>query len=269
MQSYIPTLTEFSLTLLRLILIAVLILLAGRGLSLASQRIERRFTRLSDVEQMARLRTLLQTGRGVLYGLVLVIAGLMALQTLGINIAPLLAGAGVAGLAISLGAQTLIRDYIGGILILSENQFSVGDDIRVGAVEGTVEQIRLRATYLRALDGQRHIVPNGDIRVVSNCTADWARAVVDLDVAATSDMNAVMQSLERAAGQIQSDPAVKTALLEAPVAQSWVGFKDGKVLVRLLAKTVPNQHLAVAMALRRYAFEALRQDGIDVTPPTA
>ena len=102
----------------------------------------------------------------------------MVLGTLGIDIAPLLAGAGVLALAVSLGAQTLVKDSIGGLLILVENQYSIGDSIQVGAVSGEVERITLRATYLRAGNGDQYIVPNGEVRVVANQTKTWSMALV-------------------------------------------------------------------------------------------
>lgn len=192
----------------------------------------------------------------------------MALQTLGVNIAPLLAGAGVAGLALSLGAQTLIRDYLGGILILVENQFSVGDQIQVGDKSGAVERITLRATYLRALEGQLHLIPNGEMRVVSNLTQDWARAVVDLNVAFDADLSRVLRALEAAAQQAQADETIKADLLEAPQALGWIGFNDWAVQVRLMARTAPSKNRQVARVLRMHAMAALRAEGVPVAIPS-
>lgn len=252
--------------ILRLGLIGLLAFFAWRGLQLAAGQAMRYLERPdTTAEQLDRLKTLIYVGRSMGYVLILLIAGLMALQALGVNIAPLLAGAGVAGLALSLGAQTLIRDFIGGILILAENQFTIGDTIQVGAVTGSVERITLRATYLRDAEGRLYVVPNGDIRLVSNLTVGWARAVVDLNVEYRADMDKVLQALETAAQRAQADAMIKADLLESPQAVGWVDFRDRAVQVRLMAKTRPGRQWAVAMALRKYAVEALQAAGIEMT----
>lgn len=166
-----PLVSEAVGTLLRLGLIVLLFLLADRAVRLVSRRIGQRLeATVAEPEQLARLKTLLRAGRGTMVVLMAIVAGMMILYTLGVNITPLLASAGIAGLAVSLGAQMLFRDIINGIIILFEDQYLIGDTIRVGGVEGTVERITLRATHLRDADGRLHIVPNGDIRVVSHLT---------------------------------------------------------------------------------------------------
>jgi moderate conductance mechanosensitive channel len=260
--------TPWFTTALRLVLILMLALLARRSLQLAARQVEKRLEKTtSDSERFARLQTLVQVGRSVMWVLILLVAGLMALHILGIDITPLLAGAGLAGLAISLGAQSLIQDFIGGILILVENQFTVGDVINVGEVAGAVERITLRATYLRDVEGKLHLVPNGTLRTVSNLTAAWARAVVDLNVAYTAEMSNVIRALEAAAARAQEDEAIKADLLEPPQALGWIGFKDWAVQVRVMAKTRPGKQWGVTMALRRYAVEALHAEGVKVALP--
>ena len=201
--TFVSTLeTPVVMMALQLALLLALALLARFGLRLAARQVEKRLGKTTrDAERFARLQTLVQIGRGATWALIVLAAGLMALHTLGIDITPLLAGVGVAGLALSLGAQTLIKDFIGGALILIENQFSVGDVIKAGEVAGGVERITLRATYLRDIEGKLHVVPNGDIRTVSNLTAEWARAIVDLHVDFEADMSRVMRALEAAAAR--------------------------------------------------------------------
>jgi small-conductance mechanosensitive channel len=255
-------------TALRIGLIALLALLAVWSLRRVGRRAIHRLEETTpDPERLARLKTLVQVGRGVAYIMVLVVAGLMAMQALSINIAPLLAGAGVIGLALSLGAQTLIKDYIGGILILIENQFTIGDVVKVGNASGSVERITLRATHLRNYDGTLYVVPNGDIRLVSNLTAEWARAIVDLNVDYQADMGKVIRSLEMAAQKAQADGTIQPDLLEPPQAVGWIGFNDWAVQVRLVAKTKPGQQWSVATTLRRYAVEALQAEGVRVAIP--
>jgi len=253
---------------LRLALIGLLALGARWALRLGARQVERRLEKAVPAsERLDRLKTLGRFGEGLVLALVLLLAGLMALNVLNIDIAPLLAGAGVAGLALSLGAQTLIKDYIGGVLILIENQFTVGDVIRHGDVVGGVERITLRATYIRDDEGALHLVPNGDLRLVSNLTADWARAVADLNVDYHADMGKVARALDAAAQRTRDDETVKPALLEAPETLGWLGFSDWAVRVRLMAKVKPGQQWAVSRVMRQHALEALQSEGIRVAVP--
>lgn len=254
---------------LRLGVIALLTLLARGSLFVFMQQIERRLEKtVNRPERLARLQTLTQVGRGVATVIIFGFATLMSLHTIGIDIAPLLAGAGLAGLALSLGAQTLIKDFIGGVLILTENQFAIGEVIKVGEVSGNVEQITLRATYVRDGEGHRHLIPNGDLRTISNLTAEWSRAIVDLNIYSEADMGQVMRVLEEAAVQAQADPALGTNLLEPPQVIGWTGLTDWAVQVRLTAKTKPGKQWEVTRVLRRYAMEALQQAGIELSRPT-
>lgn len=255
--------------LLRLALIVLLALLAHWGVRLAVRQLARRLERtIADSERAARLKTFLLAGRSLASVLVAIIAGLTALRVLDIDIGPVLAGAGLVGLALSLGAQTLIKDYIGGFLILLENQFRVGDVIQVGDKTGSVERITLRATYLRDLEGRQHLIPHGEMRILSNVTKDWARAVVDLNVAFDADFSQVLRALEAAARRAQEDETIKVDLLEPPQALGWIGFKDWAVQVRIMAKTRPGKQWGVTMALRQYAVEALHAEGVKVALPT-
>lgn len=267
-------LTPEAVAALRLALILLLALLARWGARLIFGRLGRRLERtVPDPERRGRLQTFLSAGRSLASVLIALIAGLTALGALGVDIGPLLAGAGLVGLALSLGAQTLIKDYLGGVLILAEDQFRVGDVIKVGEVSGEVERITLRTTRVRDLEGRLHVLANGDIRAVSNLTAQWSRAVVDLNVEYSADMNAVLRALEAAARRAQADAALQPLLLEAPQALGWVALKDWAVQVRLMAKTAPGKQWAVMTALRQYALEALAAEGVQVAllgqPPRA
>ncbi len=257
-----PTVIELGL----IVLVTAAALLVVR---LTSRLVQRRLNRLALAsEHVDRIKTVLQVLYGVGYSLILIAAILMVVHTLGVDVTPLLAGAGVAGLALSLGAQTLIKDYIGGLLILTEAQFTVGDVIKVGEVAGAVERITLRATYLRDLEGKLHLVPNGDIRLISNLTAEWSKALVEFNVEFNADMEAVMRALQAAAERTQADEAVTADLLEPPEAIGWIGLKDWSVQMRLVAKTRPGRQWAVMMALRRHALETLRAEGVGVALPS-
>jgi small-conductance mechanosensitive channel len=255
-------------TALQLALILLLTLAANLILRLATKPLLHEVRRTHvDPERIARLDTLIYTGRSVIFLIVVLIAIAMALQALQIDVAPLIAGAGMIGLALSLGAQTLIKDFIGGLLILIENQFTVGDVIAVGDVSGAVERISLRTTQLRDIQGRLHIIANGDIRVVSNVTAYWSRAIVDFNVDFQADMSLIMTALEQAAKRTADDAKVGADLLEPPQSLGWIGFSDWAIQVRLMVKTKPGKQWGVMMTMRQYGLEELRAAGIRVAVP--
>jgi len=257
--------------ILQLLLIAVLTLFVNRLINISGKNIERRIIeKRIDAGQQSRLKTLLRAGTGTLNVIVIVIAILMALLVVGIEITPLLASVGVAGLAVSLGAQTLIKDYIGGIIILFENQFNVGDDIEVGNVIGTVERIELRATYVRDVQGRLFIIPNGEVRILSNNSREWRNALVDLNLAFGTDFAKAIEALRMAVEQAAEDETLKSILLDLPRIQGWTSMNDWSVQVRLSAKTIAGKQLIAAVALRRVALQALDEAGIRLAvPPTA
>lgn len=243
--------------------IVVLRLAVGFG-----QAAERRISSTNiDAGRRARMTTILHVSLRTARLLILVVALSMVLATLGINIAPLVAALGVAGLALSLGAQTLIKDMIGGVIILLEDQFNIGDTVKIGDSTGVVEKMSLRATYLRDFEGRLILIPNGDVRVVSNVARDWARAVVDINVDFDSDMQRVVEVLSGALEQAQQDPEIAPLLLEPPALQGWSGLTDRAVQVRVMAKTKPGQQFRVANVLRRYLLQALNGAGIKVAVP--
>lgn len=259
---------DFVSLALRLALIAMLSLVAAWALGKASARLERRLEGEGrHPERRARLRTLLRVGRGIGFAVLLAAAGLVALRLVGIDITPLLAGAGVIGLGLSLGAQFLIRDLLGGIMILIEDQFSVGDVVQVGSISGTVERVTLRATYLRDAEGQLHIVPNGEIRTVSNLTADWSRAVVDFPIDHTADMAKALTALQQACDRAAADEAVRDDLLDPPEVAAWNAVTEWGTQVRLTARTRPGRQWEVARALRRHGMEALQSAGVQLAVP--
>jgi small-conductance mechanosensitive channel len=218
-------------------------------------------------ERLERLVTLIHVLRSIGQVVVVLIVLLMVLHQLGINITPFLASAGVVGLAFSLGAQTIIKDYLGGILILAENQFAIGDVVSVGQVTGSVERLTLRATYLRDSEGKLNLIPNGDIRTVSNLTVQWAQVVVTLTIDYEADMGRALKSLEQAVQSLQSDEEVAAALLDSPKIFGWAGFTDWGVNMQIIAKTGPGKQWQVGRSLRKAALEQLDKDGIRIAIP--
>jgi len=192
--------------------------------------------------------------------LILFVAGMSVLQDgFNINIAPLLASAGVAGLAIGFGAQTLVKDTINGFFILVENQFQVGDVIRAAGVAGKVEQITIRRTLLRDTDGALHVIPNGSIQVVSNLTRDWSQVTLHVSVDYHENSDRVIELLKSIGKEVYEDPAFNADLVAEPQVPGIDRVRGMEVEYLLLAKVHPGRQHDVGRELRRRikaAFEA-------------
>jgi small conductance mechanosensitive channel len=200
--------------------------------------------------------------------LVLVIAGVMLLRELGVEIAPLLAGAGVVGIALSLGAQSLVRDVLAGVLIVVEDQFSIGDAVEVAGVSGTVERITLRSTSLRDMDGTVHMVPNGEMRVVSNRSKGWSRAVLKVGVSYDTDLDQALDLLRDVGRQLSQDSTWAGRLLEDPDVAGVDDLRDSDVSLLFLLKTAPGEHWAVAREARKRIVETFAAEGVEMPYPT-
>jgi small conductance mechanosensitive channel len=199
-------------------------------------------------EQRARtLGSLLQNAA------LIVIVIVTSLTILGsfVEIGPLLASVGVLGLAVSFGAQSLVKDIITGAFLLVEGQFAIGDVVRIGDVSGMVERITLRTVILRDLQGAVHIIPNGEITRVSNLTRTWSRAVIDVSVDYKEDADRVVAVLMDIGRSLHEDPEWGPLLVERPEVPGIEEFADAGMIVRMLAKTLPLQQWNVARELRR------------------
>jgi len=251
--------------ILPLVIIIIVTVVVLRVAGVISQGAERRI--LNDPEmtadRQARLQTVRRAAHNTARGVILVIAVLLALATIGIDIGPVLAAAGIVGLALSLGAQTLIKDFIGGLTILMEDQFRVGDSIVVGTVVGDVERISLRRTEVRDAEGRLYIIPNGDVRIVANETREWSRALFEITFSYHTDINKAVEVLDRAMMEAAADPAIQEYLLDRPEIFGWNQFNDQGVRVRLRVKVQPGKQGVVARVLRRHALDALRDAGIE------
>jgi moderate conductance mechanosensitive channel len=197
-----------------------------------------------------RGRTISQLLRSVGRVVVVTIAILLTFNVF-INIAPILAGAGILGLAVSFGAQSLVRDIISGFFILLENEFAVGDVIDAGGKSGVVEKMTMRVVVLRDLEGTMHVIPNGQITVVSNKTRGWARAVVDVAVPYTEDIDRIINVVRDEAAQFSTDP-VWGLQLDGPVDVLGIEeLRDNSVVIRSLLKTQPGSQWNVGREFRR------------------
>jgi small conductance mechanosensitive channel len=199
--------------------------------------------------------------------IVLVIAGMMILSNLGINIAPLLASAGVVGIAIGLGAQSLIKDFIGGFLVLFEDQFGVGDVITVNGYTGTVEHISLRRTGIRGMNGSFTIIPNGDVRAVQNLTKDWSRAVVDVDISHDDDVDKAVAILTELMTGIENDPELGSAIIAPADILGMQSMGPYQVTLRVMVKTRPMEQWRVQRELLRRIKQVLYSSGATIPYP--
>jgi moderate conductance mechanosensitive channel len=227
---------------------------------------------LSAVELKKRMDTLDGFASRTIQFLIVVIAGLMVLAKLGLDIGPAVAGLGVVGIAVGFGAQTLVRDYLTGSLILVENQFSVGDVVRLAGVEGTVEDFNLRRTTVRDIDGVVHSIPNGVITVASNLTRVWARINQDVTLAYGTDVDRAIQVVDEVGQAMKADPAWRKAVLEPPRVDRVDAISDQGVTLKILGSVRAPDQWAAAGEYRKRLLAALEANGID-TPgrvrPTA
>ncbi len=218
-------------------------------------------------ELTLKARTLAHIVESIGRLLILVVAGMMVLSKLGFDIAPLIASAGVAGIAIGLGAQSLIKDFIGGFFILFEDQFGVGDVIAVGTHSGLVEQLTLRRTVLRAVDGSVIVIPNGDIRTVTNMTKGWSRAVLDVSVSYEEDVDRAIEVLHGLLDGIERDPVIGDAVIGPAEIPGVEVLGPYQVTIRALVKTKPMEQWRVQRELRRRIKRAFEEAGISIAYP--
>ena len=213
-----------------------------------------------------RTKTAAKLFRSVGRAVLVVVTVLLVLGQLGFNIGPFLASAGVVGLAVSFGSQSLVRDFVTGFFLQLEYQFALGDVVRIGAFEGTVENITLRLVYLRDASGALHIIPNGQITQVTNLTRAWGRVAVDVDVA-WRDAERAEQAVTQAARGLGTDPAWADALLDPPRVMGIEKIGGGAVTLRTIARVDPYRRDDVARDLRYRIKRALDEAGIATYVP--
>ncbi|MBA4159083.1 MAG: mechanosensitive ion channel [Gemmatimonadetes bacterium] len=255
---------------LRILVALFIAWLAFRGLGLLSRRIEAASVQgdagtISLQEQ--RTKTLVGLVRNIGIVVIVVLTLFTLLGIVGVDIRPLLAGAGVIGLAISFGAQSLVRDVITGLFILFENQFGVGDVVRIGDVGGMVERMTLRVVVLRDVHGTVHVIPNGEIKRVSNMTRSWSRAVLEIGVAYKEDVDRVMQVMREVGAELWEHEEWRPLLIEEITVPGIESFGDSSVVIRMMAKTIPLKQWDVARELRRRLKNRFDAEGIEIPFP--
>jgi small-conductance mechanosensitive channel len=215
-------------------------------------------------QRTAAMSTVLKS---VITALVLTIVLTMALSVLGVNIAPIIASAGIVGLAVGFGAQSLVRDVVSGLFILMEDQYGVGDVIDLGEAIGTVEAVTLRVTRLRDINGVVWYVPNGEITRVANQSQNWARAVIDVSVAYHEDLVRVQSVLRDVAHDLWDDEDFRGVIIEEPEVTGVESLAADSVTVRVMLKTAPLEQWRVARALRQRIKARFDHEGIEIPFP--
>lgn len=255
------------LKVLLVLLITVLALRLTAKISAKADRLIVERGELNPAEGVKRRRTVANIVKYSINVLVLTIAAVTILHETGIDIKPLLAGAGVAGIMIGLGAQNLMRDTLAGLFVLLEHQYDVDDWIRVAGVTGRVENVTLRRTQLRDIDGNVHFVPNGQATVVTNLTKEWARARLDIGVAYKENVDRVIEVLKDIGQEMESDSEWGPRLLEPMEVPGVQALGDSSVDIRIFFKTLPDEKWNVARELRRRIKNRFDAEGIEIPFP--
>jgi small conductance mechanosensitive channel len=219
------------------------------------------------LRRRARIETLVPVLRKIVLWMLAAVVVIVVMSELGIDPAPLIAGAGVAGIAIGLGAQSLIKDLVTGISHILEDTFAVGDVVRVGDFSGVVEGISIRAVRLRDTDGAVHTIPFSAVAAVTNLTKEYAFAPLDVGVAYGEDLDRVMATIREVAAGLRADPAFAALLPEEAEILGVDAFQDSSVLVRGRLKTLPGQQWVVAREYRRRLKLAFDAKGIEIPYP--
>jgi small-conductance mechanosensitive channel len=257
-------------TSLRIAVIAIAAYLVIRVGSAAARRFEREMSRgtgLDAVERTKRAQTFGRFLQRTLSVVVAVMAGLMILRELDIDITPVLTGAGIAGIAIGFGAQTLVRDIISGFFLIFEDQVRVGDVVNVNGQGGLVEEVNLRTLVLRDEQGAVHIFPNGEVKTLANMSKDFSYYVITVGVAYDDDVDRAVEAITDAAASMMNEPGFKPYIL-APLEVFGVdAFEPGQLVVKARIKTVPLKQWLVGRELRKRIARIFSERGIHM--PTA
>lgn len=255
-----------------IVIVAIVVTLLARLLVRRFQRKLEGSPSVTQVLNLQRATTLTHALSATTIVVIWMLAVLLILDELTVNLAPLLASAGVAGVALGFGAQSVVRDTLSGFLILLENQYGVGDVIEMqttaNPVSGRIEALTLRVTSLRAFDGTLHIVPNGNIQVVSNKSKGWARAIVDVRVGYDQDVNEVRDVLDDLFDELRRDRSLQDWVRDGPSVLGIERMADIAQEIRITAETRPSKRLDVERLLRERIQRRLSERGIRVPVPT-
>jgi small-conductance mechanosensitive channel len=261
---------DFTKGSLRIVLIIIAAYITVRLLRVAKNRAEMIFARTAAPSEripggtVMRVRTLLNVLWTIAVGLIWFVAVLTTLGQIGVNVAPVLASAGVIGLIVGFGAQSLVKDLVSGFFLILENQVRVGDIAVINGTGGLVEAITFRTIVLRDQSAVVHVFPNGSINTLANLTKDWSAYVIDVKVAYSEDIDRVVDLMRRVADEMQAEPTHGSVMLEPIEIFGIDGFTDSAVIVKARLKTLPLQQFTIGREYRRRLKKAFEAEKIEM-----
>jgi len=224
---------------------------------------------VSEMEEKKRENTLINITQNFLGIFIWIVAFLVALHIAGVPIAPLLTGAGILGVAIGFGSQSLVKDLINGLFIIVENQFRIGDVVYVDHDHyGTVEGMTLRVTRLRQLDGTIHYVPNGEIKIASNRSKDYSMVDLKINVGYNTKIDHLKEVIDEVGEELMNDPEFSQHIIEQPKFLRIDDLSDYAITARILAKVYPKEQYLISGELRKRLKKAFEEKEIDIPYPT-
>ena len=235
--------------------------------SIARRTADLHIRKLPQGVRVQQVRTVASVVTSIGVFVIFFVAAMMVLPILGLNLGPMLASAGIAGLAIGFGAQTLVHDFINGFFILLENQYDIGDTVRIAGVKGAVERMSLRSTILRDEDGTLHTVPNSAIQIVSNMTRDWSQLALRVTVAYSESSDKIVQLLKELGNDIRNDPNYTDDIVSDIEVPGIDRVGNGEAEYLMLIKTRPNKQYAVSRELRRRIKECFEKNNVQAAGP--
>ncbi len=252
-------------------IVLVLAIVASRLVARAISRFVRGVETAAGASAAARVSQRAETIGLVLRSVARIVIGVIALSTvlgeLGVNLGPLIAGAGIVGVALGFGAQSLVKDFLSGMFMLIEDQFGVGDVIDAGDAVGTVEAVSLRTTRIRSVEGTLWHVPNGSIARVGNKSQEWSRALLDIEVAYDTDLKKAQDIIKRTADEVWHDEAFAGSIIEEPEVWGVESLGASGIVIRLVLKTTPSDQWKVMRVLRQQIKDAFDAEGIEIPFP--
>ena len=251
--------------------VLLILVLAWIAMSLSGQLIRgiRRYmhARAGSAEDAKRVDTIGRVFRYVAAVVISLVAGMLVLSELGVSIAPILGAAGVVGVAVGFGAQSLVKDFFSGFFLLLENQIRVGDVVDVGGKSGLVEEVTLRYVRLRDFEGKVHFIPNGEITVVSNFTLDFAYALVEVGVAYREDADQALGLMQRVAEEMRRDAAFAHKIIEPVEVVGVERWDDSAVILRVRLKVLPIEQWSVRREYLKRLKRAFDAAGVEIPYP--
>ncbi|HBE41004.1 MAG TPA: mechanosensitive ion channel family protein [Bacteroidales bacterium] len=211
--------------------------------------------------------TLVRIFNGAVRIIIILLATMMILQEIGLEIGPLIAGAGIVGLAVGFGGQYLIRDIISGLFLILENQYRIGDIININGTGGLVEDINLRKTRIRDINGIVHHIPHGEIKIVSNLSKSYARVNLDIGISYNTDLEHVIEVINRTGKELAEDPRFKDSIISPPQFLRINDFADSAIVIKILGDTKPHKQWEITGELRKRLKIAFDREGIEIPFP--